>query len=58
MHLRRSSIKDPTKQIADIMYRDAKRINACKDVNHMLEILTETNTKISMLLKGLRGEVN
>ena len=40
------------------MYRDAKRINACKDVNHMLEILTETNTKISMLLKGLRGEVN
>ena len=40
------------------MFKDAKRINACRDINHMLDILAESNTKVTLLLKGLRGDIN
>ena len=58
MYNKQSNVKNPTKQIAEIMFRDAKRINVCRNINDMLEILEESNTKVTLLLKGLRGEVN
>lgn len=49
---------DPGKQIAKIMRRDAELIDDCEDVDNMLRQLSETNTKIHMILQGLKGNIN
>ena len=51
-------IVDPGRQIAKIMHKDAELIDDCDSLDKMLQQLSETNTKIHMIIRGLKGDVN
>ena len=52
------TIVDPARQIAKIMHKDAELIDDCDSIDKMLQQLSETNTKIHMITKGLKGDIN
>ena len=56
---KRAKIKDPGRQIAMIMRKDAQLIDGCNgNITRMLNVLTDSNMKIKMLLEGIRGNIN
>ena len=53
-----NKVVDPSKQIAKIMRTDAELIYDSDSINKMLKVLSDSNIKIHMILKGLQGEIN
>ena len=51
-------IVNPARQIAKIMRRDAELIDDSKSIDNMLKLLSDSNVKIHMILKGLQGDIN